>query len=78
MMLELVAVIAVAASMIYDATCLLLCRRELKEMRLLLAAENPACNAKTELRKKARRTARLTDASRKWLASKGKMGKEEG
>lgn len=49
---------------------------EIRSLKALLSRENPSQIEKPMLKRKGRRTARFTDKSAKWLASKGKKDKE--
>lgn len=70
--IEIVAIIAI----LYHATCVLLNRRELKRLNALITQEHPTYVEKKAPNKPPRRAARLSDASKKWLETKGKRDKE--
>lgn len=63
------AALVVVLMMIYGALMLLI---------ELLTSEKPPQIEKSQLKKPARRSTRLTDRSKKWLEIKGNQRKEEG
>ena len=75
-MLEIIAAIICAVSLIYHGTCILLNRNELKRLNALVSSQEAPQIEKKEPKKSPRRASRLSDASKKWLETKGKRDKE--
>ena len=70
--IEIIALILIS----FHAVCVFLLRMEIKHLNELLTSVPPATVEKHKCRSVKRKTARFSDRSKKWLASKGKKDKE--